>query len=439
MQHKMSMTSKILIWMVVGLFIGSLINFYGADVQWVQDYFVFGLFHVVGSIFVSLLKMLVVPLVTFSLISGVCGIGDISKLGRVGGKAFVLFMFTTALAIAMAIVLATIFAPGTGFELASAAKGAFTPPVSPPLSQVFIDLIPSNPVAAYANGNMLQIIFFTILFAVCLLMIGEKGKPVIDMAERLNDVMMQVVNVVMHVAPIGVFALMAKTFALQGFSMIVPMLGYFAVLVLALVLHMTGTLMILLKVLGRVNPLIFLKKMRTAQIFAFSTSSSNATIPVTLMSVEKRLGVDNSTASFIVPFGATINMDGTAIMQGVATVFIANVYGIDLGLSGYLTVIAMSVLASIGTAGVPGVGLIMLAMVFNQVGLPVEGIALIIGVDRLLDMIRTAVNITGDAAITTIVARSEKSIDMNIFNDPDAGAVEDVHLPHIEKKGYSGC
>ena len=225
MQHKMSMTSKILIWMVVGLFIGSLINFYGADVQWVQDYFVFGLFHVVGSIFVSLLKMLVVPLVTFSLISGVCGIGDISKLGRVGGKAFVLFMFTTALAIAMAIVLATIFAPGTGFELASAAKGAFTPPVSPPLSQVFIDLIPSNPVAAYANGNMLQIIFFTILFAVCLLMIGEKGKPVIDMAERLNDVMMQVVNVVMHVAPVGVFALMAKTFSQQGLDMILPMLG----------------------------------------------------------------------------------------------------------------------------------------------------------------------------------------------------------------------
>jgi Na+/H+-dicarboxylate symporter len=222
---------------------------------------------------------------------------------------------------------------------------------------------------------------------------------------------------------------MAKTFALQGVSMIVPMMGYFAVLVLALFIHATGTLMLILKLLGKVNPLIFLKKMRTAQIFAFSTSSSNATIPVTLRTVEKRLGVDNSTASFIVPFGATINMDGTAIMQGVATVFIANVYGIDLGLTGYLTVIGMSVLASIGTAGVPGVGLIMLAMVFNQVGLPVEGIALIIGVDRLLDMIRTAVNITGDAAITVIVARSENSIDMEVFNDPDAGSVEDVKLP----------
>ncbi|MDQ6997230.1 MAG: dicarboxylate/amino acid:cation symporter [Mariprofundus sp.] len=429
MSGKMSMTSKIMIWMVAGLLVGSLINNFAADNAWVQDYLVMGLFHVVGAIFISMLKMLVVPLVTFSLICGVCGIGDLSKLGRVGGKAFALFMLTTALAITLAITIATFFAPGEGFELASATTGAFTAPVAPPLSQVFIDLVPSNPVAAYAEGNMLQIIFFTILFAVCILMIGEAGQPIIDLSERLNSVMMEVVNVVMHVAPIGVFALMAKTFSLQGIDMIVPMIGYFAVLVFILLLHATGTLMLLLKVLGRVSPMQFLRKMRSAQLFAFSTSSSNATIPVTLQCVEKRIGVDNSTASFVVPFGATINMDGTAIMQGVATVFIANVYGIELGLSGYLTVIAMSVLASIGTAGVPGVGLIMLAMVFNQVGLPVEGIALIIGVDRLLDMVRTSVNVTGDAVVTTIIARSENSIDMDVFHDANAGHEKDVHLP----------
>jgi len=429
MSGKMSMTSKIMIWMVAGLLVGSLINNFAVDNAWVQDYLVMGLFHVVGAIFISMLKMLVVPLVTFSLICGVCGIGDLSKLGRVGGKAFALFMLTTALAITLAITIATFLAPGEGFELASATTGAFTAPVAPPLSQVFIDLVPSNPVAAYAEGNMLQIIFFTILFAVCILMIGEAGQPIIDLSERLNSVMMEVVNVVMHVAPIGVFALMAKTFSLQGIDMIVPMIGYFAVLVFILLLHATGTLMLLLKVLGRVSPMRFLRKMRSAQLFAFSTSSSNATIPVTLQCVEKRIGVDNSTASFVVPFGATINMDGTAIMQGVATVFIANVYGIELGLSGYLTVIAMSVLASIGTAGVPGVGLIMLAMVFNQVGLPVEGIALIIGVDRLLDMVRTSVNVTGDAVVTTIIARSENSIDMDVFNDADAGHEKDVYLP----------
>ncbi len=432
-EKKMSMTTKILIWMGAGLLIGSLINAFASDVDFVQDYLVNGLFHVVGAIFISLLKMLVVPLVTFSLICGVCGLGDINKLGRVGLKAFSLFMLTTALAITLAITVATIVGPGEGFELAESTKTEFSAPEAPPLTQVIIDLVPSNPIAAYANGNMLQIIFFTILFAVCVLMIGEAGRPIAEGAERLNKVMMEVVNVVMHVAPIGVFALMAKTFSLQGLEMILPMISYFAVVALVLILHMTGTLMILLKLLGRVNPLIFLKKMRTVQIFAFSTSSSNATIPVTLRATEQRIGVDNSTASFIVPFGATINMDGTAIMQGVATVFIANVYGIDLGLSGYLTVIGMAVLASIGTAGVPGVGLIMLAMVFNQVGLPIEGIALIMGVDRLLDMMRTAVNVTGDATVTTIVARSENSISMDTFNNPQAGHIEDVHLPHAKK------
>jgi Na+/H+-dicarboxylate symporter len=426
----MTMTTKILIWMVAGLVLGSLINAFASDVAFVQDYFVNGLFHVVGAMFITGLKMLVVPLVTFSLTCGVYGIGDIAKLGRVGIKAFGMFILTTALAITLGIAIAGIVGPGEGFEL-TGEQGEFTAPVPPPLTQVIIDFVPSNPVAAYAEGNMLQIIFFTILFAVCMLMVGEPGRKVAEGAERLNKIMMQVVTVVMHVAPYGVFALMAKTFALQGLGLIMPMIEYFGVVVVVLLLHLTGTLMVLLKLLSGVSPVMFLRKMRTVQIFAFSTSSSNATIPVNLRTTEKRLGVDNPTASFIVPFGATINMDGTAIMQGVATIFIANVYGIDLGLSGYLTVIGMAVLASIGTAGVPGVGLIMLAMVFNQVGLPVEGIALIMGVDRLLDMMRTAVNVTGDAAITTIVAKSEGSLNEAIFDDPEAGIVEDIHLPHV--------
>jgi Na+/H+-dicarboxylate symporter len=432
----MTTTTKILIWMAAGLMLGSLINAFASDVAFIQDYFINGLFHVVGTMFITGLKMLVVPLVTFSLICGVYGIGDINKLGRVGVKAFGLFILTTVLAITLAITVAGIVGPGEGFEL-TGEQGEFTAPVAPPLTQVIIDLIPGNPVAAYAEGNMLQIIFFTILFAVCMLMVGEPGRKVAEGAERLNKIMMQVVTVVMHVAPYGVFALMAKTFALQGLGLIMPMFAYFGVVVVVLLLHATVTLMMLLKLLAGVSPVMFLRKMRTVQIFAFSTASSNATIPVTLRTTEKRLGVDNPTASFIVPFGATINMDGTAIMQGVATVFIANVYGIDLGLSGYLTVIGMAVLASIGTAGVPGVGLIMLAMVFNQVGLPVEGIALIMGVDRLLDMLRTAVNVTGDAAITSIVAKSEGSLDEGIFYDPDAGIVEEIHLPHISADSAS--
>lgn len=433
MPAKMNMTTKIMVWMAAGLILGSLINAFMGQVSWVQEYLVNGLFHVMGAIFISTLKMLVVPLVTFSLICGVCGLGDISKLGRVGLKSFLLFLLTTALAISLAMAVASLIGPGEGFEMAEDATSSFSAPEAPALSQVIINLVPTNPIAAYADGNMLQIIFFTIIFGVCILMIGERGKPLIDLAERLNEVMMQVVNIVMHIAPYGVFALMAKTFSQQGLDLIIPMMSYFGAVALVLVLHLTGTLMCLLKLLAKVDVLIFLKKMRAAQVFAFSTSSSNATIPVTLTSVEKRIGVDNSTASFVVPFGATINMDGTAIMQGVATVFIANVYGIDLGLMGYLTVVLMAVLASIGTAGVPGVGLIMLAMVLNQVGLPVEGIALIMGVDRLLDMMRTAVNVTGDAVVTTIVARSEKTLDMGVFNDPNAGVVEaDIHLPHLK-------
>lgn len=415
--------------MASGLFLGSLINHYAADQAIIQNYFVHGLFHVIGSAFINALKMLVVPLVTFSLICGVCGIGDINVLGRVGLKSFLLYLLTTGLAITLALIVAITLAPGKDF-IQQQAIDKFIAKPAPPLADIFINLIPSNPIAAFAQGNMLQIIFFVILFSIALLMTGEIGRQLSDTAEKLNEVMMKVVTLVMDFAPIGVFCLMAKTFSEQGLALIVPMMGYFSVVILCLLLHALGTFSVLLAFFAKLNPLIFFTKMRPAHIFAFSTASSNATIPVTLYALEKRIGVNNTTAAFTVPLGATINMDGTAIMQGVATVFIANVYQIDLGISQYITIIGMSILASIGTAGVPGVGLIMLAMVFNQVGLPVEGIGLILGVDRLLDMMRTVVNITGDAMVTCIVARGENTIDDIIFNDPDAGSLLDIHLPH---------
>jgi len=429
MKKKTSVTRKILIAMCIGLIIGSLINSFAANNHFVQVYFVNGLFHVIGTAFVNSLKMLVVPLVTFSLICGVCGIGDVAVLGRVGIKAFALYILTTGIAITLALIVAILVAPGEGFEQA-AGSSSFTAKPAPPLTEVFINIIPSNPINAFAEGNMLQIIFFVILFSIAMLMTGEIGRQLAETAEKLNEVMMKVVPLVMDFAPIGVFFLMAKTFSLQGIGLILPMIGYFSVVIFCLLLHGIGTFSLLITFLARLNPLVFLKKMRPAHIFAFSTASSNATIPVTLQVVEKRLGVDNSTAAFTIPLGATINMDGTAIMQGVATVFIANVYGIDLDISDYITIVGMSILASIGTAGVPGVGLIMLAMVFNQVGLPVEGIGLILGVDRLLDMVRTAVNVTGDATVTCIVARSEQAINEQIFLDPEAGVITDVELPH---------
>ncbi len=418
-----------MVWMTLGLVTGCLINTFTNDVVFIQEYLVDGLFHVVGSIFINVLKMLVIPLLTFSLICGVCSIGDVAILRRVGTKTFLLFMLTTALATTLAMTVAVIVQPGQGFDITQAPQNTLPPPPILSWTQVFIDLIPGNPVAAYVEGNMLQIIFFTILFSVCVLMIGERGKLITESAEKLNVVMMQVVNVVMRVAPIGIFALMAKTFSEQGLSLISPMTSYFGLVAVVLVFHATVTLMFLLKLFGHVSPLIFMKKMRSTQMLAFSTASSNATIPITLHTAKKRLGIDHATASFVVPFGATLNMDGTAITHGVATVFIANVYGVDLGIIDYFTVVAMTILASIGTAGIPGLGLAMLAMVFNQVGLPIEGIALILVIDRILDMMRTAVNVTGDVVVSMIVARSERNISMEIFNNPDAGQ-EKVHLAY---------
>ncbi len=424
----MSLTTKVIIGMVAGIVIGLVINLAGLNTQGglINEYVVNGLFLVVGKMFIAALKMLVVPLVLFSLISGVCGIGHLSTLGRVGSKSFALYLLTTAIAIATAIGLAIMVAPGEGMNAETAST--FIGKDAPPLTDVLINIIPTNPVQALAQSEMLQIIFFAILLGISILMVGRKAKPLTESIEIANEVMMKMVNIIMSIAPYAVFALLAKSMSELGLDLLGQLAGYVLVVIAALMFHLFVTLMLVLKVFSGLSPLMFLQKIRNVQVFAFSTSSSNATIPVTLRSVTERLGVNNSVASFTVPFGATINMDGTAIMQGVATVFIANVYGVDLGLTGYLTVILMAVLASIGTAGVPGVGLIMLSMVFSQVGLPMEGIGLILGVDRLLDMIRTAVNVTGDAAVSTIVAKSEGQLDLAVYNDPDAGLVEEHDL-----------
>lgn len=423
---KMSLTVKVMIGMVAGLILGVIFNMIDSD--FINTHIVGGFFGMIGKMFVNALKMLVVPLVFFSLINGVTGIGDIRILGRVGGKSFVLYLTTTAIAIAVAILLATLVGPGQGFDMEGVDTSGVTGKEAPSVWDVFAGIVPTNPVASFANGDMLQVIFYTVILGVAVLMLGGKSKAFVEACEYMNELMMKVVSIVMAFAPYGVFCLIAKTFTEQGIELFGPVLAYVLTLVAALFLHLFVTLMLMLKLFTGLNPFIFMQKMRPAQIFAFSTASSNATIPVTLRSVTERVGVDNSVASFCVPFGATINMDGTAIMQGVATVFLANVYGIDLGLGGYITVIAMAVLASIGTAGVPGVGLVMLTMVLGQVGLPIEGIALILGVDRLMDMIRTAVNITGDAVVSTIVAKGENKIDLAVFNDPNAGLITDEEL-----------
>ncbi len=413
-----SLTTKILFAMIIGIITGIIINLLFKETLWVQNFIVGGLFSVIGKIFVAALKMMVVPLVLVSLTSGVTKLGDINQLGRIGAKALAFYLMTTAIAVSIAMMMATLINPGTGFDVAGK-QVEFAAKEAPALSEVLINMVPSNPVHAMAEGNMLQIIVFAILFGIAITLSGNKGKHVLNLINDLDYVVLKMVDIVMKMAPVGVFSLIANTFASQGIDIILPLAGYFITVVLALMLHLFGTFSLLLKLLGRLNPIIFYQKIRPVLLFAFSTASSNATIPVTLKTVEEKMGVDNKIASFTVPLGATINMDGTAIMQGVATVFIANVYGVALTGSDFLSVIITATLASIGTAGVPGVGLIMLAMVLGQVGLPVEGIALIIGVDRLLDMMRTAVNVTGDATVSCIIAKSEKGINQTRFNQTD--------------------
>lgn len=268
---------------------------------------------------------------------------------------------------------------------------------------------------------MLQIIIFAVIFGFAISHIGERGKRVSALFNDLNEVIMRVVTLIMQLAPYGIFALMGKLALTLGLETFESVVKYFMVVLAVLLVHAFVSYPVLLKLFSGLSPFTFIRKMRDVQLFAFSTASSNATLPVTLETSEHRLGVDNKVASFTLPLGATINMDGTAIMQGVATVFIAQVFGIDLTITDYAMVVVTATLASIGTAGVPGVGLIMLAMVLNQVGLPVEGIALIMGVDRLLDMVRTAVNVTGDSVATVIIAKSENAFNQATFDDPQAG------------------
>lgn len=390
----------------------------------IKAFFVDGIFHVGGQIFVASLKMLVVPLVLVSLICGTSSLSDISTLGRIGSKALALYILTTALAISLAIFFATMVSPGVGVNMQLATE--FKASEAPSVAQVFINMFPSNPIESMAKGEMLQIIVFAVLFGIAVALSGDAGQRIRQLFDDLNQVVMSLVNIVMHLSPYGVFFLMAKLFTTLELEDMGNLGKYFGLVLFVLLFHGFVTYGVLVKLLGGLNPLMFFRKMKETALFAFSTSSSNATIASNMATATGKLGVDNKVASFTVPLGATINMDGTAIMQGVATVFIAQVYNIDLTISDYLLVVLTATLASIGTAGVPGVGLVMLAMVLQQVGLPVEGIALIIGVDRLLDMTRTAVNVTGDAMVSCLVGKSEKCMDLDVFNDPAAGRDRNV-------------
>lgn len=400
----MKLSWKIMIGLVAGAVAGLIMNLFASDLfPHIDNY----LFSPLGKIFLNLINMLVVPLVFFSIVLGTSGLGDPKKLGRIGLKTVSFFLITTAAAIVIALGLASVLKPGTAghFDLSLV---EYEVEAAPPVTETLLNIIPVNPIRSFTEGNMLQIIAFSVFVGIALAMLGNKVSGVVRLFEQGNEIMMFLVKMVMKFAPYGAFGLIASAVGKQGFDAMKSMGLYMVVVLLGLLVHLVVVYGGAISLIAKRNPIQFFKEMLPVMSVAFSTSSSSATLPISMSVTQKKLKVPESISSFVQPLGATINMDGTAIMQGVATIFIAQVVGTDLTMMELTTVVITAVLASIGTAAVPGVGLVMLAMVLQSVNLPVEGIALIIGIDRLLDMARTAVNTTGDAACAVIVAETER-------------------------------
>ncbi len=410
---KISLGNWILIAMILGLITGLILNFYVTDTFIKNILLMNNVFYLGGNGFIRLMQMLVVPLVFCSIIVGAASISDISKIGKIGGTTIVFYLFTTAMAITIALILGSIIQPGQGLGLAVANTTNITSNQTMP--DTILNMIPDNPFSSLANGDMLPVIIFALLIGIILAKLGDETKYVNDLFTQLNKVMMNMTSMIMYFAPIGVFCLMARTFGGLGFEAIIPLTKYVVCVIIALGIQAFIVYPTLMFIITRLNPVVFFRKFFSVMFFAFSSSTSNATIPLNMEKLSE-MGVSKDISSFTIPLGATINMDGTAIMQGCAVMFASQAYGMDLGLSAFITVIFTAVVASIGTAGVPSVGLITLNMVFNSIGLPVDAIGLIMGIDRILDMIRTAVNVTGDAICTIIVAFLTKAMDVNLFN-----------------------
>ena len=416
-KKKIGLSTQIFIALLIGALFGVVIHYWIPSSYIKDTVIVEGVLYVVGQGFIRLMQMLVVPLVFCSLICGSMAIGDTKTLGKVGVKTIGFYLITTALAVCVALGSALLINPGRGLDMDAVQKGTVSSTTeATSLVDTLLNIIPKNPVQSMANGDMLPIIVFALFVGIMLAKLGTRGSVVANFFSQFNDVMMEMTMAIMKVAPIGVFCLIARTFATVGFSAFAPMLKYMGNVTLALAIQCLVVYQILLFVFTRLNPFKFIKKFLPVMGFAFSTATSNATIPMSIDTLSKKMGVSKQISSFTIPLGATINMDGTSIMQGVAVVFIAQAYGIPLTMGNLATVVVTATLASIGTAGVPSVGLVTLAMVLNSVGLPTEGIALIMGIDRILDMIRTAVNITGDAVCATIVCHQEGSLNREVFN-----------------------
>lgn len=424
-KRKIGLAGQIMIALLLGIACGVVFHYLVPSGTVRDDIIVNGIFQFVGQGFIRLMQMLVVPLVFCSIACGAASVGDVKTLGRIGGKTLGTYIATTALAVTIALTVGNLINPGLGVDASqltsnASASNVQTSDVS--IMDTLLGIIPTNPFNALAEGNMLAVIFFSLFLGILMAIMGRKVEHVRRFFEEFNGLMMKMTEAVMLVSPIGVFCLLARTFTNLGVEMFLPLIKYMLGVVIALGIQCFIVYVLIFLIFGHMNPIKFFKKFANVMLFAFSTDSSNATIPLNIDTLVNRIGVHRKVASFTIPLGATINMDGTSIMQGVAVVFTAQLFGVNLTPTDYATVILTATIASIGTAGVPSVGLITLSMVFNSVGLPLEGIAIIMGIDRILDMLRTAVNITGDAIVTTVVAKSEGEFDRETFEDPNAGS-----------------
>lgn len=413
---KKSLTTKIFVALVLGILSGVIVNTFFLESTIINNIFVHGVFQVIGQIFLNAIKMLVVPLVFVSITVGTSQMGDIKKLGRIGSKTLVFYLLTTSVAIIIGLVFASIIKPGLGLDLTNVTYAEQAAVEAQSFTDTLINIVPSNIFSAFSSGEMLQVIFFAIFLGVAITMMNEKTTMVSEFFSELNNILLKMLTILMEFAPIAVYSLLIVTFTDLGYEAITPVIKYVVTAITAMGLHVLIVYMGILIFVSKLKPKNFFKNIFSAMQLAFSTASSSGTLPLSLECAEENCGVNSEVSSFVLPLGATINMDGTAIMQGTAVVFIAGAYGIDLSMMDYLSVILTATLASIGTAGVPGSGVIMLSMVMGQIGLPLEAVGIIMGVDRIVDMARTSVNITGDILCSIVVAKSEKLLDEETFN-----------------------
>lgn len=397
---KLNLTTRIFL----GLILGIVVGFFFTSAPDIAITYIKPL----GDLFLNLIKMIIVPLVLSSLVVGSASTGDVGKLGRIGAKTIAYYLITTALAVTIGLIIGNIINPGLGLQLP--ADTAVEAQEVPSIADTLINIVPSNPIAAMVEANMLQIIIFALFLGVAITLVGEKAKPFLTFFESMTEVCYKIVAMVMEFAPFGVFGLMVPVVAENGPAVLLPLLKVILAVYIACALHAIIVYSSVVSIFSKMSPSKFFKGASPAMLLAFTTSSSSGTLPITMSSAENNLGVPKSISSFVLPLGATINMDGTAIYQGVCALFVAQVFGVDLTLSQQLTIVLTATLASIGTAGVPGGGLIMLTMVLQSVGLPLEGITLIGGIDRILDMARTCINITGDMAGAVMIASTEDGL-----------------------------